>query len=222
MMIDENADEEDDLPVLTDVLRARAPALREALDPRRARHDEVLRDLPAEAETQDEELVIGTAPEAESELPSIPAQQVANVADAETQAHPHAEGLVGAPHVDPFDEEDEVFLESFDGVATTDDLNAIEGLREEEAVVVAPATAPAAFDSDAMAARVRDAVLDDLAQRIDTELDARLSRSVTAQLESALAGLQSGLRASLSDALRDVVRRAVDDEIARLRDPRNA
>lgn len=203
-------DEDDDLPVLTDVLRVRAPALREALDPRRAPRDETLPDPAAvktdacDNEPHDEELVIGTTE-----------------ADNEVQPHPRRERVAAEPHSEPFDEEDEAFLESFDGVATPEDLNAIEHLNEEETVTAAAVIAPAAFDSDAMAARVRDAVLDDLAQRIDTELDARLAQSVTAQLESALAGLQSGLRASLNDALRDVVRRAVDDEIARVRDPRD-
>lgn len=188
MMLDEG----DDLPVLTEVLRARLPDLREALDPRRARTDEALPDSSAPVadasseQSHAEEIAIGTASE----------------------------------HGEPFDAEDEAFLESFDGVATPEDLNAIERLRDDEAVTPAPAVAPVAFDSDAIAAGVQAAVLADLAQRIDTELDARLAQSVTAQLESALAGLQSGLRASLADALRDVVRRAVDDEIARVRDSR--
>ena len=185
------ADEDDDLPLLTDVLRVRAPGMREALDPRRAPPDEAPADPEAaeadacREEPRDEELVIGTVPEADAK---------SNRAEVE------------------------VIPESFDGIAPPEDTEAIAPRHEDESA----AAAPVAFDSDAMAASVRDAVLEDLAQRIDTELDARLAQSVTAQLESALAGLQSGLRASLADALSDVVRRAVDEQIMRARTTRDS
>ena len=76
--------------------------------------------------------------------------------------------------------------------------------------------APAAEDPAVFAAKVRDAVLENLSGRIDTELDARIAQAIHAEVETALAQLQGSLRAQLSDAFKDVVGRAVDEEIARL------
>ena len=75
---------------------------------------------------------------------------------------------------------------------------------------------PAPEDPAVFAARVRDAVLENLSARIDTELDARIAQAIHAEVETALAQLQGSLRAQLSEALKDVVGRAVDEEIARL------
>jgi hypothetical protein len=67
------------------------------------------------------------------------------------------------------------------------------------------------------AARIREAVLDDLSSRIDTELDARIAQTLHAGLEAAIAQLQVSLRAELAEALRDVVGHAVEDAIRRTR-----
>jgi len=74
----------------------------------------------------------------------------------------------------------------------------------------------ASADLDALAVRVRDAVLAGLSTRIDTELDARIAQVMHAELETALAQLQGNLRSHLTDALRDLVARAVDEQIARI------
>lgn len=71
-------------------------------------------------------------------------------------------------------------------------------------------------DAAAFTARVRDAVLHDLSARIDTELDARVAQAIHVEVENALARLQASLRTHLAEALKDVVGRAVGDEIARL------
>ena len=85
---------------------------------------------------------------------------------------------------------------------------------DESALV--DASTPLPFDHDAFAVRVREAVLNDLSARIDTELDARIAQTLHAELEAALASLQDNLREQLAEAMRDVVRRAVDEQVARL------
>ena len=80
------------------------------------------------------------------------------------------------------------------------------------------ATQSATFDDDAFAARVQEAVLNGMSARIDTELDARIAQAMHTEVETALASLQANLREHLAGAMRDVVRRAVDDELARLRE----
>lgn len=62
---------------------------------------------------------------------------------------------------------------------------------------------------------VRDSVLVALQTRIDTELDARIAQAMHREVETAIAHLQDKLREGLTDALRDVVARAVDDEMTR-------
>ncbi len=74
--------------------------------------------------------------------------------------------------------------------------------------------APPAEVPAVAARRIRDAVIDDLRARIDTELDARIAQALHVEVESVLAQLQHNLRAHLSDALRDVVAKAVDEAIA--------
>ena len=79
------------------------------------------------------------------------------------------------------------------------------------------ATAAVPFDHDAFAMRVRESVLNDLSARVDTEFDARIAQTLRAEVEAALANLHANLREQLADAMRDVVRRAVEEEVARLR-----
>jgi hypothetical protein len=81
---------------------------------------------------------------------------------------------------------------------------------------VPPFDLPVTEDPAAFAAQVRDAVLENVSGRIDTELDARIAQAIHAEVETALARLQGSLRAQLSEAFKDVVGRAVDEEIARL------
>ena len=71
-------------------------------------------------------------------------------------------------------------------------------------------------DTAALARSIRQAVLDDLAGRIDVELDARIAQAMRTEIETALSQLQGNLRHHLTEALRDVVARAVDAEIARM------
>jgi hypothetical protein len=73
-----------------------------------------------------------------------------------------------------------------------------------------------AVDNATRAARLGDAIVTDLGSRIDMELDARIAQVLQAEIESALAQLQNNLRAHLTQALRDVVERAVGNEIARI------
>ncbi len=79
---------------------------------------------------------------------------------------------------------------------------------------VEPKEDPAMF-----AGQVRDAVLEVLSARIETELDARIAQAIHAEVETALAQLQENLRNHLTAALHDVVGRAVDEEMARRRMP---
>ncbi len=67
---------------------------------------------------------------------------------------------------------------------------------------------------------LRESLLRDLSDRIDVELDARIAQALHSELEVALAQLQDRLREQLAKGLRDVVHRAVDQEMARLKDAR--
>jgi hypothetical protein len=75
---------------------------------------------------------------------------------------------------------------------------------------------PVPSDNAAIAATLRDSIFTDLASRIDVELDARIAQVLRAAIESSLAQLHDSLRVHLSEALRDVVSRAVRDELARI------
>jgi hypothetical protein len=72
------------------------------------------------------------------------------------------------------------------------------------------------IDSALMATRLRDSIITNLASRIDMELDARIAQVLHAEIESALAQLQANLRSHLTEALRDVVAKAVGEELARM------
>ncbi len=74
-----------------------------------------------------------------------------------------------------------------------------------------------ATGSSSLADEIRAQVLEDLRARIDTELDARIAHTLHAGVESALGLLQAQLREELGAALRDVVARAVDEAVAQRR-----
>ncbi len=105
-----------------------------------------------------------------------------------------------APPSAPFDEPALVPTRStLAGVATTADVDATID-----------------FSLPSTAARVREAVLERIASRLDIELDARIAQAIHVEVETALAQLQGRLRTHLADALRDIVAKAVDDEVTRL------
>jgi|GEM_PF-2240987 len=204
--------DDDELPILTQVLRTgsgHAPAL-----------DRVAHGEPVASDARIEPsfgraLVIGSDAE-DDDLP--PSYQ----ADAARDAH----------RIDL--KSNDVFLrtapthEAFTDAIDEPDLLASMSLDvgPDAFTTVAPA-APGSFthrpllahaDADpAFAAEIREAVLDDLSSRIDTELDARIAQTLHAGLEAAIAQLQVSLRAELAEALRDVVGHAVDDAIRRAR-----
>ena len=255
------SDQDDDLPVLTRVLRiggARAGALSVA-EP-----DEAPGDSAADFATNDavespfdeilstEQLVIGSDSHERLD-PYIPLTTVmiepterhdeplaqALAASASTAHAPSTTHALMVPFIEPVD------LPAPADVATHDSANeATENAQEQrnaandaedadaalrEAATVEPAaasaqenvsideTAPVPFDHDAFAMRVRESVLNDLSARIDTEFDARIAQTLRAEVEAALANLHANLREQLADAMRDVVRRAVEEEVARLR-----
>ena len=216
-------DDDDDLPLLTEVLRsggiadARAGAKADSVSvnthAESAEEDDATANAASDHEArddngapQDEEFVIGTMPDEEAASPSI------IFLGMSVQASSSDAALAPEADASPFE------MEEVEEAAT--ESAAVEPtLADPASPLAAPletAPAPTSFDADDMAARVRIAVLEKLSQRIDTELDARLAQTVTAQLKTALVGLQAALRESLAATLRDVVRRAVDDEIARL------
>ncbi len=109
-----------------------------------------------------------------------------------------------------------------DAFGLSQDHDGLHGVRthafdEPEFATVAPPVAARQEDPVLFAERVRDAVLENLSARIETELDARVAQAIHAEVETALAQLQSNLRSQVAEALRDVVGRAVDEEISRLR-----
>ena len=200
------SEDDDDLPVLTQILRTghaqpsgqtspRAqPVTADALDPRTV----------ADAPWLSDPLVIGHEPPREIGdylAPSFDRAPPVLTADAqETDG-----GATASPAADAF-----VLPQDHDapqalGLAYDEPEYAVEPPPE------APREDPAAF-----AARVRDAVLENLSARIETELDARVAQAIHAEVETALAQLQASLRTHLADAMKDVVGRAVDEEIARL------
>ena len=88
---------------------------------------------------------------------------------------------------------------------------------EVDAATTAGHGVPSAEDWDALAARVRASVLDDLGARVDTEFDARIAQVLHTEIETAVAQLQQVLRDHLAEALGDVVGRAIEAEVVRLR-----
>lgn len=196
--------DDDDLPVLTQVLRTGRPGAIDPATPVAVRTPDALdpRTVP-EGPWLADQLVIGHAPAhvIESYLgpsfdvpPATAADDVAQTDEAR-HAQPADVFVLSQDHDAP-----QVIGVSFD-----------EPEFRTEPVVAASPEDPAVF-----AERVRDAVLDSLAARIDTELDARVAQAIHVEVETALGQLQARLRTAFADALKDVVQRAVDEEIARL------
>lgn len=199
-------DEDDDLPVLTQVLRVGSGAA--GTGPLRAPGD-----APADAITESsidemlraDQLVIGTELHGglEPYIPLTTPWSDAGTADGEALSRSPAPALI-VP-----------FVEFLDARAHSHgDPEVAPG----EGAAVDPSI-PAPLDMDALAVRIRESVLNDLAARIDTEFDARIAQTLRSEVEAALASLQARLREQLADAVRDVVRRAVEDQMAGLRDP---
>lgn len=235
-------EEHDDLPVLTQVLRigggrAAIPGVSEPgealLGVTESPLDEIL---------LTDQLVIGTEPHQGLE-PYVPLTTPLSdeaVGDDEPLAQVMTPSLI-VPFMEPVD----VPAPSGEGATSDAPIDAVETTPQqgraandaddvlpESAMAIEPAPAstdesalvasstPTPFDYDAFAVRVREAVLNDLLARIDTEFDARIAQTLHAELEAALASLQDNLREQLADAIRDVVRRAVDEQVARLRETR--
>lgn len=206
-------EDDDDLPVLTQILRtgvadrtdtrSRArPFAVDALDPRKV----------ADAPWLTDQLDIGHAPTHEIEPYLNPSFDV--VLPAFPDERPDANEATEEPRPS-------------DAFGLSQDHDAPQALGiaydEPEYSVDPPADTPAEVQVEApredptvFAERVRDAVLDTLGTRIDTELDARVAQAIRVEVETALAQLQANLRTHLAEALKDVVGRAVDEEIARL------
>ena len=199
-------DEDDDLPVLTQVLRVGSGAA--GTGPLRAAGD-----APADAITESsidemllaDQLVIGTEPHVglEPYIPLTTPLSDAGTADGESLSLPPAPALI-VPFVEPLDapahSHGDPVVASGEGAAMDTPI-------------------PAPLDTEALAVRIRESVLNDLAARIDTEFDARIAQTLRAEVEAALASLQANLREQLADAVRDVVRRAVEDQMAGLHGP---
>jgi hypothetical protein len=222
------SDEDDDLPVLTQVLRigaGRTPAVSKPAAVDDAFEDEHEPSLDEALLT--DQLVIGNEPRPAIE-PYIPletstsepiASDGAPASDASNVDEPFDAGLdldldtgTQAAHL-ASSEEREALL----AVEAADAAEGAGANRSDAENALVDASTPAAFDHAALAALVREAVMNDLSTRIDTELDARIAEALRGELEIALASLHRRLREQLADALRDVVRRAVDDEVARMR-----
>jgi hypothetical protein len=214
----DHATGDDDLPVLTHVLRTgdgrMPPPLTSPLDD--LYHDFDINqfdDMPTP------QIVIGNEPE----LP-IADHALAPFDDAMIDAATRDEDIVADPRQavghDAFQLSQDADARH-DGVATTihepELLATNDSATPETPDVDRPLDfATPAIDPVALAARVRESVFNDLSARIDTELDARIAQTMHAEVETALAQLQRNLRIQLTEALRDVVGRAVDEEIARM------
>lgn len=214
----DHAASDDDLPVLTHVLRTgdgrMPPPLTSPLDD--LYHDF---DIHQFDDMPPSQIVIGNEPE-----PSADDRALAPFDDAMIGAATSEQDIVADPSQtierDAFQlsQDADALHES---VATTIDepelLAANDGATPETPDVDRPLDfATPAIDPAALAARVRESVFNDLSARIDTELDARIAHTMHAEVETALAQLQRNLRVQLTEALRDVVGRAVDEEIARM------
>ncbi len=210
--MDAGPHEDDGIPVLTDVIRLGTGPV---APPHRANVEALPDDGPpaaslvigSEAPPADERADGVAPPVVVEDVPSTPSEGAADATDAPSVAALPSTDVADDAAVDEVREPTSV-----DRTSTTDPP-----LADEAALVDASKPPPA--DDAASAARWREAVLDDLAGRIDTELDARLAPAMRTAGGNARAGRQVELREHLGDALRDVVRRAVDDEMARARVP---
>ena len=205
-------EDDDDLPVLTQILRTGnahpdavplpRPQARSAdsLDPRTV----------ADAPWPSDPLVIGHEPPRAIEDYLAPSFDV-------------------SPPVFPADVDDDhqapVEPQPADAFVLSQDHDAPQALGlafDEPEYAVAPPAESVRHDSAAFAQQVRDVVLENLSARIDTELDARVAQAIRVEVETALGQLQANLRTQLAEAMKDVVGRAVDEEIARLAAQRSA
>lgn len=197
--------DDDDYPVLTEVLRTRSRRLHP----------------PAHA-------AAGPVPGAEEpetvETLLPPQLVVGHDAQAELQHYAETDGsddtspVVAASNEVLFELAPEPASAASDVVAVTTSVAATDYFTHPDEPVARPLPAASPIDAEAFALQVQEAVLEDLNARVDTELDARIAQTLHAALETALAQLQGSLRAELAEALRDVVGHAVDDAVRRLRD----
>jgi hypothetical protein len=215
----DHATNDDDLPVLTHVLRTsdgRMPL------PLKSPLDDLFRDFDIHQYDDPPvtpQIIIGNEPE----LP-VTGHALAPFDDALIDAATGDPDIVADPRQTVGHDAFQLSQDAdalHDGVAATIDepelLAANDGAPPETPDVDRPLDfATPAVDPAALAARVRESVFNDLSARIDTELDARIAQTMHAEVETALAQLQRNLRVQLSEALRDVVGRAVDEEIARM------
>ena len=226
-------DDDDDLPVLTQVLRTGSGAMPPVvllpdLDVRLA--DDTLHAPP---------LVIGNEPHQRIETYLMPSTPTAESLDGDVAAQdgaiePDAVDPPDAPQLLPFHEAEEARRAEgaegaegaeAEGIATVAPaesiaepavaLESFTGDDTPEPTVHPPPPAPV-IDLDALHAQVRAAVLDDLVARVDVELEARIAQAIHAEIETALAKLQADLRGHLTDAMRDLVGRAVAEQIVRI------
>ena len=211
-------DDDDDLPLLTQVLRtgSRAVPIGHGLDA--AGFPSTAADLHAEHSVPDH-LVIGSEPWMEPDVASSSPDAAATSRSSPAndlwidrapdsfnlpQDHEPHEGsrpadTLGEPDIAP------------GGSAPYDPL---EFDRRSPRLLTLADLGPA--DRAALESRLRESVLDDLRARIDPELDARIAQALHAEIEVAVAELQSHLRRHLAEALRDVVARAVEEEMVRM------
>ncbi|MEO8936502.1 MAG: hypothetical protein ABI277_07400 [Burkholderiaceae bacterium] len=203
---------DDDLPVLTQVLRTGSGRREASIPPPVESPDDALDVRPVEETWMAERLAIGNEPARRvDDYPTQPSDRVVG---------PHvmhdASGLHEADSLQPPQEHDARHaVEAEGGTFGASHMYEAAGSRALDPRV----TPIPPEDLASLALRVRDAVLDDLRTRIDTELDARIAQVMHAEVETALAQLQVNLRTHLTEALRDVVQRAVDEEVARLTAP---
>ena len=215
-------DDDDDLPVLTQVLRTGSGAMPAVVSL-------PVFDAPSDDTTlHAPPLVIGNEPHQRIETYLTPLTPTAEPVHDDRAAPDDAievgpvEMPASPPHLLPPYDAEEVEPEVIATVTLAEPiaetavaLESFAGDDTPEPTVVPPAAAPV-IDFDALHAQVRAAVLDDLVARVDVELEARIAQAIHAEIETALAKLQADLRGHLTDALRDIVGRAVTEQIVRI------
>ena len=207
--------EDDDYPVLTQVLRTGGGARLEAALPIRVEPAFEQLDVRPPSDAWSQPLEDGTAIDADAT--SLQAHGLQRP-DNDPQAPGYDDGeqggapLVSLARPDVFD-----LPQDSDGRHAPASSAVV--FDEPEIGLRPPTTepAPSADDWKRLTDAVRASVLDDLGARIDTEFDARIAQVMHAEIETALARLQSALRDHLAEALRDVVGRAVEVEVMRRR-----
>jgi hypothetical protein len=212
---------DDDLPVLTQVLRT-GSGRREA-SPSQIEAAEAFDVRPIEDTLMADQLTIGNEPHPGVDDYLVPSFDEGHVATDPAAGAPAI--VMGRSEAFQRPQDDDETTKRHGGETFGEpDLQhpSVDGFHVDH---FATSTAPrpdVPFDAAALTIRVRDAVLEDLQTRIDTEFDARVAQAIHRELETALAQLQVALRGHLTDALRDVVQRAVDEEVARLDPHRTA